>query len=106
MFGLGGASQGGRKGPRSQGQGCAGNRCPTQSPVPALSPPSHPPPPNISHLACVLGWGEVRDGGGVPRTKEVPAVGGGQKAVAPEGSPGPDHLRQVRMGRHLLLLGL
>lgn len=33
-------------------------------------------------------------------------MGGGRKAVAPEGSPGPDHLRQVGvgMGRHLLLL--
>lgn len=43
--------------------------------------------------------------GECPGPREDPAVGGGQKAVAPEGSPGPDHLRQVRMGRHLLLLG-
>lgn len=72
MFGVGREVRG-RKGPRSQGEGCAGSRCPAQRPVAIYDLPPTLPLPNISHLALCVGVGRgdgcLGDHGGVPRTK-------------------------------------
>lgn len=53
---------------------------------------------------CVLGWGEVRDGGGAPRTQGGPCCGWRPQGSGSGRRSGPDHLRQVGVGGHLLLL--